>query len=318
MAEAIDPSEVVGEHVRVHYNLHRCKRGRDPKPGESCWVVKTKRGGKWLVAGYVEGILLEDVTFKVSKAGVKRIRRTGDREVIAWFEGIVADANSKHMKRAIGGGDWEGVGFNPFEGDSFYLYDSDEEVEYAPLAYVSGRKAIALLEMPNPGDAADDPEEYLEALVDELGADVTGDGEEDELEENPAPDLSDKDLRKAVADHWIKEGFYRGRSPIFKLFDGDPKYGSAWHEITPEMVADPPWEWISTSYMDAWAPLARAVIFTEHGTPKPYDQGAYHDKLDAVLEPLGYKHYIVNDAVVVIMIDPYSEEGEAIMDEAGF
>jgi hypothetical protein len=304
MPKAIDPSEVVGEYVRVHYNRHRCRQGLDPKPGEACWVVKTKQNGKWRVAGYVEGILLEDVEFVVKTEGVDRIRRTGDREVIAWFEGTVANPNTKRMKKAIGGGEWEGVGFNPFEGYSFYLYDSDEEVDHAPLAYVSGRKAIALFDMPNPSEEADDPEEYLEILVEEVGGDVdtAGDGELYGFEGNPTAD--DEDLRKAVADHWIKEGFYRGRNPIYKLFE------RAWHALTPEEIEDDPWGWLK--YMDAWQPLARAIIFTEYGTPKPYDQGAFHDGLDAVLEPLGYKHYIINDGVVVIMIDPYSEEGQEL------
>jgi hypothetical protein len=114
-------------------------------------------------------------------------------------------------------------------------------------------------------------------------------------------------LRQVVVNHWAKEGFDNSDYYYEKFDEG------AWRELTPEDIEDPPWEWLN--YMDTWRPLARAMIFTEYGTPKPYDRGAYYDKLDAVLEPLGYKHYIANDAVVIIMVDPYSEEGEAIVAE---
>jgi hypothetical protein len=169
----IDPKSVYGQEVKVHYNLHRCSRGVDPKEGESCWVVSTRQQGRWKVAGYVEGLLMKDVTFKVSRAGVDRIRRIKKRKVVAWFEGVAANPNTKSMKRAIGSDDWLGVGFNPFEGYDFYLYETDEAIDEAPLAYVSGRKAITLLEIPNPGYEAGHAEEELEVLIEVLGEDVS-------------------------------------------------------------------------------------------------------------------------------------------------
>lgn len=324
MPEAIDPKSLVGELVRVHYNRHRCKPGYDPLPGDGCWVVKTKQGSRWLVAGYVDDILLKNVKLHVAgKKSIDRLRRTKSREVVAWFQGTVVDANNRSMKKAIGGGEWEGVGFNPFNNYSFYVYDTGVDVDYAQLAYVSGRKAIVLFEIPNPGESADDPEEYLEVLVEELGGDVAGDDDyDDEYEDNPAPqelDGEQKMLRRVVADHWVKEGFYRGRTPIYKLFDK-----GAWTPFYPLGTDDPdydPWttsagEWVDS--MDIWKWLARAVIFTEYGTPKPYDPGAYYESLDAVLEPLGYKHSVINAAVVAIMVDPYSDRGEQILTDLGY
>lgn len=32
---------IAGKRVDVHYNLNRCRVGRDPEPGEACW----RRGG---------------------------------------------------------------------------------------------------------------------------------------------------------------------------------------------------------------------------------------------------------------------------------
>lgn len=31
---------MIGQRVSVHYNLHRCRAGGDPAPGESCFVLK--------------------------------------------------------------------------------------------------------------------------------------------------------------------------------------------------------------------------------------------------------------------------------------
>lgn len=115
-------------------------------------------------------------------------------------------------------------------------------------------------------------------------------------------------LMLTVADYWVKKGFYRGRAKIMPLLEEH-----AWVSVRDSRTAQ---EWVEK--MDAYAPLARAIIYTEYGTPKPYNRGAYYDELDAVLEPLGYKHYVINDAVVAIMVDPYSDEGERIMEEHGF
>lgn len=145
-------------------------------------------------------------------------------------------------------------------------------------------------------------------------------GDFDGYEENPVGiDPAEQCLlKKAVADHWIKEGFFKGRSQVFRLFDEDHKgrRPGDWWAFDPD-DADA-WdtaagEWVE--YLGEWKWLARAVIFTEGYLPRPYHPGAYYEGLDAVLEPLGYKHYVVNAAVVVIMIDPYSDEGGTIIDE---
>lgn len=190
----------------------------------------------------------------------------------------------------------------------------------------------------NPGERADDPEEYLEVLVDDVGGEVAWDPEKEEWQglpsikermrslppifgakENPSDrefqyeDLDEEQqlLLDAVTGHWVDEGFYRGRAKIMPLLEE-----GAWVPFDPE--DDDSWdtgagEWVES--MGPWKWLARAVIFTEYGTPKPYDPGAYYEKLDAALEPLGYKHYVINAAVVAIMVDPYSDEGEAILEE---
>jgi hypothetical protein len=145
----VDPSRFYGRQVKVHYNLHRCPRGRDPRPDEDCWVVSTKQAGGWKVAGYVPSLLIADAEFKVSEAGVDRIRDQGVRSVIAWILGTAADPSSREARLAMGDrrafANWAGVGFNPFKAYTFYAYESGRPVLAAPWAYVSGRKAVARL-----------------------------------------------------------------------------------------------------------------------------------------------------------------------------
>jgi hypothetical protein len=169
MPSEVDPKIYTGQLVRVHYNLGRCRRGK-PKPGESCFVVSTPKKGWRKVDGYVSNILLKDAEFIVSKAGVDNIRNVRKkRNVVAWIQGTAVNPNTKAMKRAIGSDDWYGVGFDPFSGYKFYLPEMSEEIDEAPLVYLSGRKAIALFDVPNPGHEAEHGEGELEALVEVLG-----------------------------------------------------------------------------------------------------------------------------------------------------
>jgi hypothetical protein len=157
MPSEVDPKIYTGQLVRVHYNLGRCRRGK-PKPGESCFVVSTPKKGWRKVDGYVSNILLDNI---------RNVRKK--RNVVAWIQGTAVNPNTKAMKRAIGSDDWYGVGFDPFSGYKFYLPEMSEEIDEAPLVYLSGRKAIALFDVPNPGHEAEHGEGELEALVEVLG-----------------------------------------------------------------------------------------------------------------------------------------------------
>lgn len=179
----IHPSEIYGKKVRVHYNLHRCPRGRDPAPGEACWVVSTKQGGAWKVAGYVPSLLIADAEFQVSRPGVGRIRDQQARSVVAWIVGTAKDPGSASARDS----GWAGVGFNPFKADHFYLYESGEEIEHAALVYVSGRKAIAKTGRGNPASCGCGNQRQLDALASDIGGEIEVGGPEDDApKENPA------------------------------------------------------------------------------------------------------------------------------------
>ena len=154
MPDEIRPSTLYGKLVRVHYNLHRCrplKAGEKPPAGESCFVVSLKQGSAWKVAGYVPSLLIKDGEMKVSESGVKRIREQKSRAVVAWIIGTAVDPNSAAMMRATGNFDnWEGVRFNPFLSDTFFLAKTQRPIHEAELINVSGRRMIAKLNRANP------------------------------------------------------------------------------------------------------------------------------------------------------------------------
>jgi hypothetical protein len=169
---------IYGKEVRVHYNLHTCrplKPGDKPKPGEICWVAKTKQAAGWRVEERFKSMLLKDCTFEVSLSGVARINRTRNREVIAWISGTAVNPDSAEARKASGTfDDWEGVSFNPFKADHFYREGNiGSVVEAAQLVYVSGRRCVAKLRTRNPrsgpGVAGSD---QLELLAEHLGGNV--------------------------------------------------------------------------------------------------------------------------------------------------
>jgi len=167
-----------GQRVRVHYNLTTCPppgSGRTMKPGATCFVVKTNQGGRWLVADTVKSVLLEDVTFKVSDAGVDRIRSTRSRSVIAWLEGTAVDPNAAAVRKQTGNFDnWDEVSFNPFKARTFYLVDDRKPIHGADFVYCSGTKSVAKTTRSNPcGDLRVAGQEDLDLLAENLGGDVS-------------------------------------------------------------------------------------------------------------------------------------------------
>lgn len=62
--------------VRVYKNLHK-----------NCLSVQAKVNGRWKVIKHVNSIYLEDVEFKVSQAGRKRVLHEGRKNVHAFVVG---------------------------------------------------------------------------------------------------------------------------------------------------------------------------------------------------------------------------------------
>ena len=98
----------IGETVRVHKNL---SNGR--------WVICARVAGKsWQAIQYADAIELADVTPVVSVKSVDRIRKSGDREVVAKIQGIyLGTGNGSKLPIE--------VRYNPFVNVNFYTESGD-------------------------------------------------------------------------------------------------------------------------------------------------------------------------------------------------
>lgn len=142
--------DFAGELVGTAFNLNRCGPWKKTKSPE-CWTVfekpsRARLGTAGKVRGYVPSILLEDVQFYVSQPGVKRIRRQGRRQVIAWVQGIARDPGSAAARRRLGDlQQWRGFTFNPFRDETFVLRDGRKPIEHADWVYFDAKgNAVAL------------------------------------------------------------------------------------------------------------------------------------------------------------------------------
>lgn len=69
--------------VRVYRNLH----GRGGR-----WSIQQRVGRSWLVVGHADRLMLGDVTFHVSAACVRRMKRVGHKVVCAWACGHLTES----------------------------------------------------------------------------------------------------------------------------------------------------------------------------------------------------------------------------------
>lgn len=81
--------------------------------------VSIRAHGK--VVGRYQNVVIRDVEFRVAPAGVARIRRQGQREVVAYARGVL-DYTSD-TEPAVLPADAQAVHFNPFKHDTFVLDD---------------------------------------------------------------------------------------------------------------------------------------------------------------------------------------------------
>jgi len=102
---------------QVYFNLHK-----------RCFSVQ--QGGK--VYAHADGVLLENVRFNVSKAGQRKVRETGRKNVHARVTGYPGDYdsvimgdelisyirdNTEFLKTACAG--WHTATYNPYKNDTF-------------------------------------------------------------------------------------------------------------------------------------------------------------------------------------------------------
>ena len=111
--------------VRVYRNLHK-----------QCLSVlhRTKRG--WRLWKHVDGIELENVKFKVSQAGRKRVLRKKRKNVHAFVEGIDVGSCGYNAQDLII--NLRHVKYNPYIAGYFYDIETQAAVHSSPWAFVNG------------------------------------------------------------------------------------------------------------------------------------------------------------------------------------
>lgn len=91
------------QKVRVHRNLNKGK-----KTGEVWYSVLQKVIGRWLVMGYMKTVTLKQVVPRISKAGQRRVIKTGHKNVHAYLEGFICEYE------IVMGDKFEKVRYNPY------------------------------------------------------------------------------------------------------------------------------------------------------------------------------------------------------------
>lgn len=83
-----NPAHLIGCKVRVYRNLHRK-------------TFSIMNLSSRLIGGYSDSLVLSNVSFKVSKAGLKRARKNGQRNVHAFAEGILTSLKPEDVSNGF-------------------------------------------------------------------------------------------------------------------------------------------------------------------------------------------------------------------------
>lgn len=114
---------VEGTKVKVYFNLHT-----------HLFSVKDYETG--LVLAHGNGILLENVQFKVSEAGRQRVLREKKKNVHAYVIGTFVGAVALQPE-----GSWVTPYYNPYKVKSFMV--AGKEIRQANYAWLSDKKVYA-------------------------------------------------------------------------------------------------------------------------------------------------------------------------------
>ena len=127
--------------VRVYRNLHK-----------GCLSVQERQqDGRWIVTGHVDQITLENVEFKVSQAGRRRVLETRRKNVHAVIEGdVIAREQWGSIATHAKGGEVRPVGYNPYVVEEFSFCDAEgpqrgEGITSVAAAEVTTRGAVAFV-----------------------------------------------------------------------------------------------------------------------------------------------------------------------------
>ena len=105
------------------------------KSGEVMYSVRDTKTGR--VVDHRSFVLLEDVTFRVGKAGQAEVRRTGTKAVHAGVQGTRVPLMTQEGYFELLLEQWIPVYYNPHKVDTFVRLDTFEPIYKAKRAYVS-------------------------------------------------------------------------------------------------------------------------------------------------------------------------------------
>lgn len=124
-----DASELIGERVRVHYNLRR---------GD---YVISQRGR---VVAYAPALVLGEAEFRVSAAGRARVLRLRQRSVHAWIFGRLLSVGDGLTGSHAAPSSAPRVTYNPFRSPTFELAETRRPVSSAAAVLCAGRYAYLI------------------------------------------------------------------------------------------------------------------------------------------------------------------------------
>lgn len=117
---------LIGRDVDVYWNLHK-----------KVWSVRDR--ATRLVIAHLDGLVLRDVTFRVSAAGNARVRREGRKNVHAFARGTIVWPGPEETYRLR---DVVQVTYNPFKFTTFIVQDTNEPIFEARRAWLTGRSVL--------------------------------------------------------------------------------------------------------------------------------------------------------------------------------
>ena len=104
--------------VRVYWNLHK-----------KCWSIQDAKSG--LVIDHRYDVTLEQAKFVVRKAGQKRVREEGKKNVHAFAVGWVAREQDEDRTCY-----WYDINYNPYKDDYFMIVNKDGYKDEGPRDWV--------------------------------------------------------------------------------------------------------------------------------------------------------------------------------------
>lgn len=126
----------LGTKVKAYFNLHK----------KVFSFVAVEGQYKGLVVGHAPALILDNVEFKVSKAGRERVLKEQRKNVHAYVIGELveildqAQADTMENRHNKSPEQFTWASYNPYKADHFYYTDSGEEITKADAVVLVNKK----------------------------------------------------------------------------------------------------------------------------------------------------------------------------------